>query len=551
MTFIPEVTSKTDINNSSNTNISNTFNGTSTLTNGYNSLIITLNSNVNSSAGGLQIMFSDDNTTWSTYYTDTYLENTKFIKSYKMLKKYYKIIYTSSTATSTFNITSRLVTDLDTSSVTNNSLTIFDNSVENTLDAFGKLRVSNPNTLLDIRFPGQTTGSLNFRSNTLQIVSKSSGTFSGTYSNSKLIITGTGTGYYISQSRNFCVYQPGKSLLILASGIIKPGNTTFKSRIGYFDNEPPVAPSIQPTVNNGLYFECSGNLVSVNLKNNTTTTIFQSSWNIDKLDGTGSSGISLDFSKTQLFVIDMEWLGVGRVRFGFYAYGRIQYCHQITNVNILTSSNAPYTNSINLPISYTLIGTGDNTNTATLVQICSTVISEGGYNPVGKPFTISCETATVSVGNTTETPILAIRGGANGYKHHNIIPVNTLLIDTANNNTLIYNLRLYRGGDTPTTGAITWNDVNSEYSVVQYARYPNMIYSGSTFRISNSIIIDTGYFAGKYSNLYSNLSNVFSNLILHLTADIDNNADILVMTCQFIGSGSTSILGSISWNEIY
>lgn len=548
MTFVPEVTSKTDINNTSNTNINTTFNGISTLTNGYNTIIITLNSNVNSSAGGLKIQFSDDNISWTTFYTDTYIENSTFVKSYKILKKYYKIIYTSSIATSSFNITSRLVTDLDTSSSTNNSLTIFDNAVENTLDAFGKLRVSNPNTLLDIRFPGQTTGTLNFRSNGLQVASKSSGTFNGTYSNSKLVITGVGTGYYISQSRNYCVYQPGKSLLILASGIINPGNSTFKSRIGYFDNEPHV--SSEPTVNNGLYFECSGNIMSLNIKNTTTTRIIQSNWNIDKMDGTGTSGISLDFTKTQLFVIDMEWLGVGRIRFGFYTYGRIQYCHQITNINILTSTTAPYTNSINLPVSYTLIGNGGVTDTGTIVQICSTVISEGGYNPVGKPFVASCGTTPVTVANT-EIPILAIRGGANGYKHHGIIPMGMLIIDTANNNTLLYNLRLYRGGDTPTTGAITWNDVNSQYSITQYARYSNMIYSGSTFTTSNSIIIDTGYFAGKYSNIYSNLSNMFSNLVLQLTSDIDGNSDILVLTSQFIGNGSTSILGTLSWNEVY
>lgn len=548
MTFVPEVTSKTDINNSSNTNISNTFIGTSSVTNGYNSIIITLNSNVNSIAGGLKIQFSDDNSNWTTYYTDTYIENTTFIKSYKILKKYYKVLYTCSTPTTLFNITTRLVTDLDTLSATNNSLTIFDNAVENTLDAFGKLRVSNPNTLLDIRFPGQSTGTLNFVSNNLQIASKSYGSFTGTYSNSKLIITGTGTGYYISQSRNFCVYQPGKSLLILASGIINPGNSTFKSRIGYFDNEPHVGS--EPTVNNGLYFECSGNVMSVNVKNNTTNKIIQSNWNIDKMDGTGTSGIYLDFTKTQLFVIDMEWLGVGRIRFGFYVYGRIQYCHQITNVNILTSNTSPYTNSINLPISYTLIGNGSISNTASIVQICSTVISEGGYNPTGKPFVTSLGTSPVSVGNT-ETPLLAIKGGANGYKHHAIIPSGILVIDTANNNTLIYNLRLYRGGDTPSTGTITWTNVNSEYSVTQYATYSNMVYSGSTFKTSNSIIFDTGYFAGKYSNIYSNLSNVFSSLILHLTSDIDNNADILVLTCQFIGTGSSNILASMSWNEIY
>lgn len=552
MTFIPEVVSKTDVNNSTNTNISTTYNGVGTITNGYNSIIITLYSDKNSIAGGLKIQFSDDNNVWNTYYTDTYISSNNFIKSYKIIKKYYRITVTPETNTNTFNLTSRISTELDTNNNVNNSVSIFDNSVENTIDAFGKLRVSTPNTLLDLRFPGQTDGSLSFRSNALQVSTKTYGSYTATHINSKLIINGIGTGYFISQTRNYCVYQPGKSLLVLLSGIINPNNNTFKSRLGYFENIPPVLPSTQPTVSNGLYFECSGNIMSINLKNNVTTTIYQSDWNIDKMDGTGSSGLSLDFTKAQLFVIDMEWLGVGRVRFGFYAYGRIQYCHQITNINILTSSNTPYTNSINLPISYALIGIGSNSNTGEITQICSTVISEGGYNPIGKPFSISSNTTSVLVGAATgELPILAIRGGANGYHHHNIIPTNTLLIDIGNNNTLLYKLRLYRSGDTPATGSITWSDVNSDYSVTQYARYNNMIYSGSVFRTSNSIVIDTGYFAGKYSNLYSNLSNVFSNLVLQLSSDIDNISDIMVITVEFVGAGSTSILGSVSWTEVY
>jgi len=112
------------------------------------------------------------------------------------------------------------------------------------------------------------------------------------------------------------------------------------TRIGYFDNS------------NGLFFQydTSSSTISVVLRNTTTDTpIPQSSWNIDKMDGTGVSGITLNFTKAQLFVIDFEWLSVGRIRFGFYIFGRINYCHQITNLNELTN---PYMLSPNLPSRY-------------------------------------------------------------------------------------------------------------------------------------------------------------------------------------------------------
>ena len=72
MTFTPQVLTQTDNNNtiSSSTDIS--FNGISTITTGYNTLILTVNSTTDSLAGGIQILFSDDNLTWITPYTDTY-----------------------------------------------------------------------------------------------------------------------------------------------------------------------------------------------------------------------------------------------------------------------------------------------------------------------------------------------------------------------------------------------------------------------------------------------------------------------------------------------
>ncbi len=546
MTYIPSVLTNTDNNNTSSTLLTSgsTFTGISTITTGYNTILLTIKSDVNSSSGGIVIQFSDDNITFNTIYTDTYFASTYYTRNYQILKKYYKIIYTNSSTNQTeFLLTSRLSTDLDSSATTVNSVTVFDSAYESSIDAFGKLRVSNPYTLLDLRIPGISAlsgASTDFKSNELQLDNKSSGSYTGTYASSKCVFNGSGTGYYMTQSRNFCSYQPGKSLLFLASAIINPQNSTFTSRIGYFDSEFTTDPTT-PTVNNGVFFEFTGGQMYIELKNNTLTSIPQSSWNIDKMDGTGNSGLNLDFTKTQLFVIDMEWLGVGRVRFGFYAYGRIQYCHQITNINILTE---PYTNNINLPISHCLIG---GTGSGSLTQICSTVISEGGYNPLGRPFSVSNSEggdAPVTV-PTTEVPLLAIRGGGNNYYHQNIIPNNVSIIDTATNNSLIYRLRFYIAGNSP--GTITWTDVNTNYSVTQFAKSGNI----TGFTTANSIVLDQNYFYGRGAISFNSLSDIFSTNILQITANIDNVSDILVLTCQKIGTGSTTVYSTITWQELY
>lgn len=551
MTFIPSVLTNNDSNNSTTSTLSSSlsFTGNGTSTTGFDSIILTIKSNVDSASGGISIQFSNDNITFATVSSDTYYASNYFTKSYKIIKKYYRVVYTNGTSSqSSFELTSRLsTTNLDSSVNNNNSITVFDNDVEASLDAFGKMRVSMPNTLLDIRFPSLSISSganANFLKNVTQIASKSSGTYSATYEKSKAIISGTNSGYFISQSRNYITYQPGKSLLFMSSGIINPSNSNFTSRLGLFDNEFTTSASY-PTVNNGIYFEYSNGAISVNLKNDSITSISQSSWNIDKMNGSGTSGLNLDFTKTQLFVVDMEWLGVGRVRYGFYAYGRIHYCHQITNINILTS---PYTNNINLPICYSLHSTNSSDGSGTIRQICSTVISEGGYNPLGRPFSVSNSQENVDspvTVSTTETPLLAICGGGTNYYHQSIIPTGISIIDTATNNNLLYRLRLYQDGGF--TGTITWSSVDTIHSVIQYAK-SNAI---TNFSNTNSMILDQGYFYGRGTIAFNSLGDVFSNLVLQLTANIDNTSDILILTCQKIGQNSTEVYSTISWQEIY
>jgi len=301
---------------------------------------------------------------------------------------------------------------------TGNSVGAFDNDAAYTRDAFGKMRVSNPQTLLDFRFPGQSSGSASFLSNQQQIGATYLSGFTASYANSKAIISAAAgaTGYFLSQSRVWTTYQPGKSFLLLFSGMILPTSSTdsYKSRIGYFNSNLSVSPI---TTIDGLYFEydCSDQSIAVVVANQgNQSATKQSLWNLDAMDGTGSSGITLDFSKCQLFVIDLEWLSVGRIRFGFYVYGQIVYCHEVTNINALSG---PYTTSINLPVSYCLLTNGAASGSASITQICSTVISEGGYNPTGRPFSVNITTPYTFA---NENFFCALRGGGSNYYHQNI-----------------------------------------------------------------------------------------------------------------------------------
>ena len=529
MTFIPSVLSKQDNNNSTTTKASN-FTGTSTDTTGYTNLIITIKSNINSSAGGIVIYFSSDNTTFTSYYTDTYFFNTTYNRTFKIINKYYKISYTSPSTPSSLSITSFLDTNAS-DTVVPIANDVYSTANDSTRDAFGKLRITYPTTLLDNKFPS-SDGKTEYKSNNMMDCYKSTGLTSFTYGNSKVILTATGTGTATSQSRKYCVYQPGKSMLILLSGVINASSNTADciTRLGYFDN------------NNGLFFQYTNNTMSVVLRNtgSDTTELNQTNWNIDKMDGTGISSISLDFTKAQLFVIDFEWLSIGRIRFGFYLFGKINYCHQITNLNSLT---VPYMLSPNLPIRYEIVSTSGATGS--LVQICSTVISEGGYTPIGRSFSVGTDPNTSGLPvSTTEVPVIAITG-ISTYNHENILPTSFTIMDIANNNGYLYRFRLYlspTGASSPLNG-VTLSNVDDN-SVVAYATTGLSIPAGS-------IIVDQGYFYGRGIVSFNSLSDVFTNII-QITSNIDNVCDVLLLTAEKTGtSGTGNVFASISWQEIY
>lgn len=362
------------------------------------------------------------------------------------------------------------------------------------------------------------------------------------YGSSQCIITitnGSSPSSYTSQSRKYATYQPGKSLLFLSSGIIKYSTNTsnlYTARIGYFDD------------NNGLFFEQNQTNIGVVLRNNITDTrIIQSNWNIDKFDGTGISGVNLNFEKNQLFVIDFEWLSAGRIRFGFYLFGRIFYCHQITNLNSLTG---PYMDTPNLPVRYQLT-VADSNKTAKLTQICSSVLSEGGYNPTGKPFSISNGITGITAPTAgTETPLLAIRGNSapasstnNRYYHQNVIP--TLLnVFTEGTDNVFYTIRLYLAPNTPTV--TTWNAVDASNSVVQYAVGPGI----TAINPTTSIVVDTGYAAGRGGTVLSALESIYSNT-LQITSNISNVSDVILITARRITGNDPKVYASITWQEVY
>lgn len=562
MTTLPNI-SRDDPNNSGTYNklvltpkfsLNGMFTGISTNTDGFNSLIINIKTDMVSTACGLLIQFSDTGTDFdgngiinysTVFYSDTvfpepvnknsFLINSgsgSFIKNYPILKKYYRINYTPSEQPNYLVISSRLCTEIYNGNF--NSTKTFTNNQENIYDALGKLRVSYPKTLIDINIPAGTTGSTGFNINYLDICQDYSGTTGQTgisYNNSGLVLGVTGQAKIISQSRKYSIFQTGKSLLFIGSGIIGYNANTinspygYKTKIGYFDDI------------NGFYFSYNTNSVYINTtKNKVNNPIIQKYWNIDKMDGMGPSGLFLDFTKIQIFVIDIEYNSIGRIRFGFYAFGKIFYCHQEIEID----RKLPYP-SLNLPIRYEIEGLTGCTGFANLTQLSATVISEGDYNPKSKLFSF---TWSYSGSMTSETPIFAIRGGGNNYYHQNIIPTQLSLGSTGFTDIFIYRMRLYLDpNDAPISPSAIWYNPDNFINYGSLSVTQGTTGTTSTTNWNNSIILNTAVISNSKIIKYNEENNN-----MEITADTNNSSSIIVITIE---GSPTFIFGTLTWKEIY
>lgn len=393
------------------------------------------------------------------------------------------------------------------------------------IDAFGNLRVSEGNTLFDTQF--QYTS---FDGSTW--LKKINGTATLTHLPEKSAVhlgVGTDNGdSIIWQSRRYIRYQPGKSQKIMMTSVLGNQKAGVTKRYGYFD------------VDNGIFFEQTGTSVNMVLRSKVSGNVVenrvsQENWNVDKMDGNGSSGVNLDSSKAQIFFIDLEWLSVGRVRVGFVVDGNIYYVHYFNHANNITT---PYMTTANLPIRYEIFNTDDTLSNTSIDAICCSVQSEGGFIE-DRYFPSTINTGITPVSVTTRRPILSIRPKTTFNSIVNrgdINPLDTVLT-TASNNVLV---EIVLGG-TLSGGANAWNSVN-DTSITNFNTDHTTITGGKVIE-SYYVIAGSGATRGQFSD------NVKTRLPLNL--DIDGNADTSLSIVVTSFTGTATVTAAINWREIY
>lgn len=390
-----------------------------------------------------------------------------------------------------------------------------------TIDAFARLRVSNPIAIFDNTF--QYNLNPNKFSNSLTGAATITHVPAGACA--RLSTGGTTLGdKAILQTKEYVRYQPGKSQMILITGNIGAPVANVRQRIGYFDDA------------NGLFFEQTNTAMSVVVRSSVSgspvdTAVAQAAWNLDTLDGNGPSLITLDPTKSQIFFIDFEWLGVGRIRFGFVIDGIPVYCHEVLNANNITTV---YMTTPNLPIRAEIENTGTAAGATTMDQFCMSVISEGGAEvPFRRQFSYGMGATPLAV--TTRVPVLSIRLAPtfNSLVNRGKLILAALEVMASTNN--CYWELVYNGALTGAAFASVNANSLAEYDITATA-------------ISGGIVIDQGWAlsTGVPTRNTLKTQNSISEILLNDFAGTGPDTITLVATSL---AATSNVQGIFKWLE--
>lgn len=391
------------------------------------------------------------------------------------------------------------------------------------LDAFGRLRVSAPVTLFETK---QIHDALPLF---YDDVETSGGGTSSTYNTNQasttLAVSNLTAGTRVRQSKARINYQPGKSQQVMITFKMGAATTGITRRVGIFDAK------------NGIFLERSAGITSLVIRTYTSGTasdtnrIAQANWNLDRLDGTGPSGVALDFAEVQLLMIDYAWLGVSRVRIGFVVDGIIRYAHSFLTANL---STLVYMSSPNLPIRYEISNDGSGP-AASLVHLCSMVSSEGGSDHPGlRRSADRIVTPLATLASTAIFPLLVMRI----HSTHIDATVNSVGANILSTTTsTVYRwLALLN----PTIVGTALSFVQETQSAVEIARPTNAT------TLTGGILLASGYMSGTASARGTVISELQK---LQLGVNIDGSSEIVALAVQVPGGTVETFYAGLDWQE--
>jgi hypothetical protein len=419
-------------------------------------------------------------------------------------------------------------------------------------DSFGRLRVSEPRIAFEYSFGAQTP---TLATTIWESTAYGAGTEALTtnlYGVNLTTTVATGTGRWI-QSYNHVRYAPGISTLLrFTFNMISPNSANLRQRVGMFTDQG----TFPSTAGDGLYLENDSGTISVVRRymtqgaTGTEERVLQADWNQDKLNGTGASGVTLNFTKAQHLVIEFQWLGVGTIRFGFETAAGLIWCHKMISVNALAES---WSRTGTLPVRAECYNYGASViNNLTLINCV--VLQEGDVSDMrGWKYFGGTSGATAKVGGTAAGlyPVLGIKAATTNdlTKRARILPhMVTIVVAVASTGATSLQCALLMNG-TPATGATFAVTVAGATTVVDNAATAATAITGTA--IWNAVIPNVvGQYTFDLSTLNDNMNAIGYNAAG--TAAITGPANLYLCVGTLTGTATVAatVAASINWKEI-
>ena len=354
-----------------------------------------------------------------------------------------------------------------------------------------------------------------------------------------LQITAGAAGVAGLQSYQYTHYNPGKSRLILMTFAADPNANGWganqKFEVGYFDDDNGVFARFN---SGGPYFVQRSSVSGAPVD----TAVAQASWNIDTLDGSGGvgnpSGVTLDEESSQILVIDLQFLGVGRVRIGFVISGFIFFAHAFNFANL---NSGMYMQTATLPVRWMLTDTGTAGFNASEAYCCMVTTEGGNEQDRGIPFSVGNPPGTlITAASGTDTHLVPIRPkllfNALANRIWNILE-SVEVLNTGSNEVLC---KVWYAAPPTPVGA--YADVDTSDSGMEYI-------ISATHAPGSGICIAQFTVAATAQNKGSGAFAVQSRLPIGLNRAASAQAGEITLTAAEIG-GTSAVMGIISWREI-
>jgi hypothetical protein len=406
---------------------------------------------------------------------------------------------------------------------------VFGDSANNT--AFGRLRTANTRLLGEFRNQYGTMGPV-------EIVTKfeTGGTQTVNLAEAHTLInvTTTSGSRALRQSRKYHPYIPGTTNLTFVTFTMGTAKANLQQMAGLFDDL------------NGIFFRMNGTTPEMVIRKGGVDTEIaaQSSWNVDRLDGTGASGINIDFTKSQIFVVDYQWLGVGRVRVGFSVNGRVYYTHYFTHLNDLTG---PYMFQPSLPVRWEIKNTGTTASVSSMMCICYSVYVEGSDFETGFDNSVSNGTTAVTLGANADSVkgILAIRlkNTVNGQPNRAVARVKDW--ELVSSLTAQYKVMILQG-IADLAGTPVWTDATP----TGWCEYTTDFRLANPPSPTNSVVLFDGYAVGSVGNRPQRTGFASDNRSSAIYQNYDStDSMILAIVAYRIPNDNAVIRASLNWVE--